>query len=128
MLELSLVGMWIIWVLKWRNPIDLIKEIISNDGKYLSRFSLLGYWLVLITISIIGWVRQLRRVRNPIQFKNMHPDRVREGREIVDKLVTAANRTAGGMTLNARRKYFHLLVTAIIVPGVIVDVRLMSYF
>lgn len=117
-----MVGMWLVWVLKWKNPVDLIKEIVWNDGRYVRRLSLIGYWFVLVAISLIGWVRQLSLVRNPIQFKQIQPVRVIESGEIVERLVTAANKTAAGMTLNGRRKYFHLLLTAIIVPGVIVDV------
>lgn len=122
-LEISLVGMWLVWVLDWKNPADLIKEIVWNDGRYVRRLGLIGYWTALVAVSVIGWVLQLSRVRNPIQFKQMPPVRVVvEGGEIVERIVTAANKTAAGMTLNGRRKYFHLLLTAIIVPGVVVDV------
>ncbi|TIA93649.1 hypothetical protein E3P99_00091 [Wallemia hederae] len=121
-LEISLVGMWLVWVLDWKNPADLIKEIVWNDGRYVRRLGLIGYWIALVAVSVIGWVLQLSRVRKPIQFKQMPPVRVVvEGGEIVERLMTAANKTAAGMTLNGRRKYFHLLLTAIIVPGVVVD-------
>ncbi|TIA74593.1 hypothetical protein E3P91_00877 [Wallemia ichthyophaga] len=121
-LEVSLVGMWLVWVLNWKNPFELVKEIMWNDGRYVSRLCLVGYWIALVAVSLLGWVKQLSLVRNPIQFKHIHtPDARVDSGEMVKRLVSAANKTAAGMTLNGRRKYFHLLLAAIIVPGVVVD-------
>lgn len=127
-LEVSLVGMWLVWVLNWKNPFELVKEIMWNDGRYVSRLCLVGYWIALVAVSLLGWVKQLSLVRNPIQFKHIHtPDARVDSGEMVKRLVSAANKTAAGMTLNGRRKYFHLLLAAIIVPGVVVDVSMVCH-
>lgn len=117
----AIIGIWIDWILGWPNLIELSLDIIFFDEYHWKRLSLGIYWLSLVSISIFGWIRQVSRVKNHIQFQNGYSDHVYQS-EFVDRLVEAADRTAPMMTLNARRKFFHLLIILIFVPGIIIDV------
>jgi MFS family permease len=153
----GLIGMWTRWCLGKRDPwLWAIFYILGGRRKW-SRPLLLAYWLLLVSISVAAWNRQLARFRRyrhrdgltylsgvvayengsgpnsdpstPIgstsgalglAFPNM-PNVTNGASDLLD----AADKHVPTLSLNARRKFFHLLTVVMFLPGVAVDVSIL---
>jgi dolichol kinase len=142
----GLVGMWTRWCLGNRDPwLWAIFWILEGRKKW-SRPLLLSYWILLGSISVAGWNRQLARSRryrrrdsltvdstnipptdpsNPppisgtlgLTFPNL-PNLPNGATDLLD----AADKHVPTLGLNARRKFFHALAVVMFLPGVAFDV------
>jgi MFS family permease len=151
----GLIGMWTRWCLGKRDPwLWAIFYILGGRRKW-SRPLLLAYWLLLGSISVAAWNRQLARFRRyrhrdgptylsgvgvhengsmsdpstPIgstgglglTFPNL-PNVTNGASDLLD----AADKHVPTLSLNARRKFFHLLAVVMFLPGVAIDVSILS--
>jgi dolichol kinase len=147
----GLIGMWTRWCLDKRDPWLWVIFWVMEGRRKWSRPLLLSYWLLLGSISVAGWNRQLARFRR-YRPKDGHaglgtfenggappPDVVVSPPSTpgalgltfpnlpnlpngATDLLDAADKHVPTLSLNARRKFFHALAVVMFLPGVAFDV------
>jgi dolichol kinase len=144
------IGLWTRWCLGNRDPwIWAIFWLLEGRKKW-SRPLLLAYWLLLGSISVAGWNRQLARFRRyrrrdslavPNSTDNSATPSIDNNSTTpisgslgltfpnlpnlpnsATDLLDAADKRVPTLSLNARRKFFHALAVVMFLPGVAFDV------
>lgn len=142
----GLIGFWAKWLLGWRDPWVWVAFSLTEGRHWWSRPFLIGYWGLLAAISVGGWTRQLSRARkrrawSEVTNANGHskisihnstaqaalgqhtPQKsASAGEPRFTQMMDAANQKLPVLSINARRKFFHALATAMFVPGICIDV------
>lgn len=150
----GLIGFWAKWLLDWRDPWVWVAFWLMEGRHGWSRPFLIAYWGLLAAISVGGWTRQLSRARkrrawSEVTNANGHskisihnsttqaalshqtPQRSASATEprfghVATQMMDAANQKLPVLSINARRKFFHALATAMFVPGIAIDVSQMN--
>ena len=148
----GLIGFWAKWLLGWRDPWVWVACWLLEGRRWWTRPILIAYWGLLAAISVAGWTRQLGRARkrrawlavtntnghSRISVQNsatqaglgnqQNPSRVPAAEpgfgHVASQMMDAANQKLPVLSINARRKFFHALATAMFVPGIIIDVSI----
>jgi dolichol kinase len=153
----GLIGFWAKWLLDWRDPWVWVALWLMEGRRWWARPALIAYWGLLAAISVAGWTRQLGRARKRrawsavtnsnghskisvqssaaqagLSHQQMHlkANPVPEAGfgHVAAQMMDAANQKLPVLSINARRKFFHALATAMFVPGIIIDVSLAFLF
>ncbi|GHJ88536.1 hypothetical protein NliqN6_4938 [Naganishia liquefaciens] len=146
----GLIGYWAKWLLGWRDPWAWVAFWLFEGRRWWTRPVLIAYWGLLAAISVAGWTRQLSRARKRkawsavtnsnghskisvqssavqagLSHSQIHPKAAHATEpgfgHVATQMMDAANQKLPVLSINARRKFFHALATAMFVPGIIID-------
>lgn len=141
----GVLGLWVWWMLGKRNPWMWTMHFVLQGKHWWSRPLLIGYWLVLVSISVSGW-QASRLVGKRIRIRPAGASHNGQQVAIVPSESADSNSKSKGvpahpthtdavvpngslglpkraayLSLNARRKFFHALAVLLFTPGIAYD-------